>query len=783
MEVSFLSHSKKTIIRLLAACLLAGTALLFQPEPAAADATAAPRSKPEVIQEPAPEAEGRTAVVSRKDEPAPPGKNAAVSLKEAVAIAKKFFPAPAGFDKFESNYYQEQDRAYWSLRWYRSAEDGGELSVNVNAANGEILNMHIYDPAEQRRRYRGLPAHSRAEAQKTAAELAARIYPGRFPQTTPVEEENRLFPVTIGPRGAVEYYFLYRRVAQDIEYPENHISVQVNADTLQVTGIYLNWNDELSFPDASGRISPGRAGEIFRRDIGMEPFYFWRPERRGSEKAPVKLLYRTANLKPVYIDALTGKLLHLDELFYFDGAGGAENAKKRMDHELTTLPADRFTPVELEAIENIGNLLTREKALAAVKKVIEVPAGYRLQQAELRQNWQFPEQKVWHFSWQEEEQKGYLNASVDAATGEFLTFQHSSEQDWSPIDQAATEKQLTEDQARRTAEDFMEKLQPERHRQVLFLQSNPEPRPYGPKPDKPRSYHFSYIRLVNEIKFPANGFGVTVNALTGKVTGYRMDWWKLDFPSPAGIMDKEEAAVKFLEKEDLILHFQKIPPWTPSSESKIYLVYDLLEKRRGSYLDAFTGELLDYEGNPVKPPGKLQFNDTAGHPSAADIDLLAQAGILAGEGEQFRPEEEVSQAHLVKWLVLLCEPSDEGIRPLKTAAGSKEQPWHRRYYDAALRLELLTAAEIKPDSAVTRLELARLLVNARGLKDVAVLGRIFNLDVRDAESIGDADRGYAALAAALRLVPPEDESFHPAGPVTRGQAASALVRLLRGVSK
>jgi hypothetical protein len=194
-------------------------------------------------------------------------------------------------------------------------------------------------------------------------------------------------------------------------------------------------------------------------------------------------------------------------------------------------------------------------------------------------------------------------------------------------------------------------------------------------------------------------------------------------------------------------------------------------------LDAFTGELLDYKGNTAAQTyQKQKFIDLDGHPARAAVELLAETGIVAAVGGNFRPDEAVTQAELITMLVRSSMQTDVYVTGV---VAEEKEPWYQKYYDKAVLLGIIQAGENpEPDLPVTREVLARLTIHAMGLYKVAVLSDIYVLDFRDAGDITAQLRGHAALAAGLGLIEPIDGRFAPKAAVTRGEAAQTLVRML-----
>jgi hypothetical protein len=213
-----------------------------------------------------------------------------------------------------------------------------------------------------------------------------------------------------------------------------------------------------------------------------------------------------------------------------------------------------------------------------------------------------------------------------------------------------------------------------------------------------------------------------------------------------------------------------------TGEAKIYLTY-YLTNQNFTMLDAFTGQSLNSDGEVVAATPKAGgFEDLAGNPVRVAVEMLADAGIINAVGGEFRPNEAVTQAELIAMLVRAGTYSEGGVKPL--SAGSKEV-WYQPYYEQAAQLGILQKGEQPdPDTPVTRIFMARLSIHAMGLYRVAKLSDIYVLNFQDAAEIPDYLRGHAALSVALGLIEPQEGNFRPQAVVSRGEAATTLVKLL-----
>lgn len=715
------------------------------------------------------------------------GEHTAVGLEEAVGIAKEAFPVPPGLDQFSTGFDQSDGNAFWTLRWYRSGDPGGEMNVRVNAATGEIWGMHIWMPPAPGQGYRGLPEYTRGQIESVAKALAEKLQPERFKETRlqPERSDYLYMPPLYREREQMLYSYFYARTVNGVTYPENGITVTVSGDTGAVTGFDLRWEDAGNFPPASGRITQAQAVQVFRTECGPQLYYF-RSSVPGGKEVPLKLVYRLPGPQnQVIIDALTGKPLNKNGDFYmlYDMAGGGGGESLRMKMPSSADQKIEFTPVEESAVREAKTLLSRDKALQAAKSFVKVPENYNLTGSRLMQDYLFQDKKTWSFNWQAGDgtDRKWMEVSVDASTGELVSFCKDRYRGYDYL--KAPEIKFSEEDARKTAEEFIKKLQPGKWQQVVFESARPEWGPVTGPAEKPlpRSYNFNWVRTAKEIEFPQNGFNLNVDSTTGEINHYQMNWWEVEFPDPQGVIGTEAAADKYLRENPLTVAYLRLwsqDGWVGPEESKVYLVY-YMAQRNFAMLDAFTGQLLDYEGNEIEATGKKgQFTDIADHPAREAVETLASHGIVTGGDGKFRPDNAVTQAELITMLVRSKGRFLDTISPVRSLDG--KEPWYQRYFDEAARMGIIRAGEKPdPDAPVTREALAGLTINTMGLYQAACLKDIYILNFQDAGEISEHLRGHAALSAGMGLIEPVDGKFEPGQVVGRANAAEIIVKLLK----
>lgn len=185
----------------------------------------------------------------------------------------------------------------------------------------------------------------------------------------------------------------------------------------------------------------------------------------------------------------------------------------------------------------------------------------------------------------------------------------------------------------------------------------------------------------------------------------------------------------------------------------------------------------------VPPVARSQpAGDIAGHWAEDRITLLSQRGIVVASAEQrFRPDEPVTRADFVRWLVGAAGVT---VRPALAAPFIDVPPYHpaAASLETALSQGWLTRAPIfQPDAPQLRGEAVAAAVRALGYGPEAVLLAGMSLPFDDTLPLPGALQGAIAVAMltepALLREPPRP-SFRSGEPMTRAEAASVAAGVL-----
>ncbi|HBV88796.1 MAG TPA: hypothetical protein DEF42_19665 [Desulfosporosinus sp.] len=694
----------------------------------------------------------------------------AVNLEKAIQIVKTNFDVPSEYTDFSSSYNTYDDRHVWALRWNGTAERPGEFAAEVNALNGDIVSMNYWKNEDQLANSPSVPTISKARAQEISEKLLSRLIGKRTEELRLIPNELEIVPLSYG---SFNYSFQYQRLINGVPFLNNGVNVQVSSNYGHVTSYNLNWND-VKAPDAKGVISIEQAQQAFT----AAPFFkleywipsYYRPLTVG-QKQEAKLVYRLkGDNSGGAIDALTGKPLQLNpgewlatDAYGVGGMGSAKESRSGLAND--TVPV--LTPQEQQEVDRTAKLLKQDEAIAAVKRWIEIPTNLTLRSANLGKEWRSTDKRIWSFDWsnmtpnKEQGHPQYLSARVSASTGELYGFSFSTQ----PNDK--TEMKFDRAAAQNLAEEFLKKVQPERFTQVVLdpeieMSSKMNPEPWN-------NQAFSYKRVVNGIDFPENGMIVNVDPVTGKVTNFELNWSEYDLPSVSGILSKDKAVESFLKARPLTLTYVRI--YTNGMPGDLRLVYLPIVKDRSiqasNILDAKSGELLDYQGQPVeKGPKPFGFTDLTGVNGAAEIAALGQAGLFGDYGNSFKPLEKISVDSMMRAMYLsrFGVWGNADLTEKEVISKAKELGWLKE--------------DIKSGDPVNRELLAKILLRYIQLNKIAELKNIYQVGYKDADQISSDAHGYVAIASSTGIIKVEGELLAPRETVTRAEAATALFRAL-----
>ena len=173
------------------------------------------------------------------------------------------------------------------------------------------------------------------------------------------------------------------------------------------------------------------------------------------------------------------------------------------------------------------------------------------------------------------------------------------------------------------------------------------------------------------------------------------------------------------------------------------------------------------------PAMAARYADIGGHWSEQFVELLSSKGIINGDNYgNFRPDDYVK--------------ADEFIKLVLAASGFEAKAysgyWATPYIDEAKKRELVYDDEFQNfQKPITRGEAARIMVRALGWEDMNVPNSSSVIkEITDYYDTLNDYKEYILIAYANNLMKGyEDNSFRYTKPITRGESAVVVTRMLK----
>ncbi|MCX7885247.1 MAG: S-layer homology domain-containing protein [Caloramator sp.] len=675
-----------------------------------------------------------------------------ITSSKAIEIAKSAFNLNTEGYNLNQNYIESDNRKIYKLNWYSKKKDGSNIYVSVDAQSGEIINMSMLDGSTYTPRR--IPKYPKSNAKAVAEEIVKKLQPDKFKKIKLIDNANNLYDSNYY---SDVYTFNFIRIENNIEVNDNGITVSVDKNNLKIRNYDLNW-DNIEFPDTSKTIEIDTAKEIFKEKLGLELSYSMSYNLNSKKNTPI-LVYSLKNGN-VPIDAINGDIIKTG--YYTPYINGLSKEEGKSD----TL--ENLSTEEHKIIDASNKYISKEKAIEIAKMYLPLNEKYKLTNANLYSN-SNNDTALWYLYWENidstSKNYNYMNAQIDAVNAEVKSFYYGG----SDFDQLLKDKKPSydKDQAKKIADDFIMSIYPEKFKQIEYKETNDY---YTINKENliPPIYYFTYVRKINGITCNFDSITVNVNTYTGKVTGFNINWSKnLELPSKEGAIDINKAYNILFNKLNFSLKYVKCYDYINSdAKPQIKLAYVLTPF--SGIIDAKSGSILDYNGNPIKIQKTPEYSDIKGNPNENNIKLLSEIGILKDTDNKFRPNDNILQKDFVKLIILSIDPYSYNL-----------DDSYEAYYEQAVNKKIISEKEISPESQVTRQQAAKMIVKALGVGFVADVTNMYNVSkFKDANSISPEYKGYVAISSELKIINGYDNYIYPLKSISRGEAATIIVNFL-----
>ncbi len=654
-------------------------------------------------------------------------------LERAITKVKNIVTIPSDYEDFQysSDQYERngQTVSVWYLSWDKDDYSGG-ISATVEV-DGEIIDYYKY----QKEQKEGIGTVSRDAGEQMAAAFLTKVRPDLAPNMKLVE--NTYYS------DSDSHEYQYRLYNNDIVVNYVGIDIYVDKYTGEVTEYdYQGAVEDLSdFPSKDGVIDLEAARNAYLDKIGVTLSYFSDFDYKDKELT-IFPAYSVSNTDSEAIDAKTGEIVSLYGNNYEMTRCGGYGMNKIAD---SSTAESGLTREEMDAVENISNLISKEKAESILRNMVSgITSAMEVTSSSLSKNYVEQDKYLWEIGF--EGAYGVVNAK----TGELVSFYIYNYDE----DNSKSGNGLTEAKAKEKAESFIKKVAADKFAQSKFYEK--QGTTVFEKDDEVCEYSFNYYRQVNGIDFVGNGFTVIVDKANGMVTSYDCNWYDgIKFPSIDNAITKK-AAFEAIDKDGTLgLIYTKV------KEGETALVYNFTNSVGDLLIEPFNGTKLGWDGKPYKETSIQQYTDIKGHWAESTINKLLENGYYL-KGEKFNPSQQITQISFLRYL----------YSPIQAYYDDEE------FYEMLVDDKIIKENEKAPAAVLTRQDAAKFIVRYLGQGKSAEHPEIFVNPFKD--TVTDSYKSYAAICYGLGIIKGDKNGrFNGTNQVTNAEAATMIFNSLQ----
>ena len=661
-----------------------------------------------------------------------------VGLEKAIASVKEIISIPLEYTDFtySSNEYDLSDSKVkvWRLNWSDSENSKGDISVSIDE-NGNLINYNKYDYYDATNS-KGLAKITRSEGKEVAEKFLGKIIPTYASNMKNVDYNLR-------NASDEEYYYKFDEFENDIPVDFISLNIGVNKYTGEVTSIngLEPENKTFAYPTLDGIIEKSQAEKAYIDKIDVKLKYYSRYDYK-SKNINIFAAYTVDSNENKAINAKNGQVVNL----YNNGVTYAEvNSENGLSGKssLDATGKNDFTKEEIDAVNNISGLISKEEAEGIIGKKIDLilDTGKSINASLIKDDINNK------YVWQIEFEGAY--GEVDAKSSELLAFYYYN------VNEKGS-KNISKSEAQDIAENFLKEVALSKFNETKYDDSNDAINNRYLKSDSSGEYYyFNYNRIVNGIEFDNNSLNVRVNKTTGNVVEYNNNWYdNITFPDISAVMTKESAFNKINESANFGLEYNKI------SKDETALIYNFRDLNESYLLDPVRGIRLGYNGEPYKDKSIPNYSDISGTACEKTVKSLLENGYYI-PGDKFNPNSNITQINFLKYL------------------HSSEQNYYEddEFYGMLISNGVIKKEEKSPNSIITNGEAAKLIVRYLGYDKIAQHLEIFKSIFKD--EIDEKYQGYASICYGLGIMKGDKSGkFNESINMTNSEAAEVIYNLL-----
>lgn len=656
-------------------------------------------------------------------------------LEQAIVTMKQVVVIPDNYKDFthSSSQYDigDQKVTVWNLEWENSDDNNGYISASIDE-NGDVLTYNKYSPSENSN---GLAKITKEDAQKSVEDFLNKVIPSYSNQMKEID-------VNSNNPSSDQYNFTYQQFVDNAPVDFNRVEINVSKSTGEVTSYTgLNPGAKMSdYPSTNSVINLNTAEKSYIDKLGVHLKYYSSYDYK-EKKLNVFPGYSVDDNKFNAIDGKTGdviSLLNQDKIYKYknneasDMTNTASSAIQNSNQKLTQ--------EEIDAISNISEFITKEKASDIIKESIDTTNfDMTINDSSLSKD-RINENYIWEIGFKD----GY--GKVDAKTGELLSFYFYNNKDGN--------QNMSKSDAQSMAEQFLKKAAEEKYSQTQYEDNNNLK--FKDISQDGNIYSFNFVRQVNGIDFDNNSLEVEIDKTTGKIIEYQNRWYdNVTFPDISQAMTKEAAFNKINEYGDFGLEYNLV------DNDKVALVYNFRNLKGNYIINPISGVRIDLEGKTYKDNKLPEYSDISGHPCEKIVKELLENGYYI-PGEKFNPDSNITQISFLKYL----------YSPEQSSYSDDD------FYEMLINRGIVQKDEKNPDSLLSNQDIAKIIVRYLGYDKVASHPEIFKNPFND--SIEYQYQGYAAICYSFGIMKGDNNgNFNGTSKVSNAESAQIIYNILK----
>ena len=536
------------------------------------------------------------------------------NMTKELTYVKERISIPEELSEFTHSTNKRYNNTSYNFCWNNKEDNKG---IRVTVSGKVITSYECYDYSKG---YDWSPHFSKVDEKKLLEK--AKGYIKQLNPTimdrTEIDEDS--FYVSLWGNEAT---LSFRRTANGIPVSGQTGSVTVNKDTGELMSYRYSWTLGATFKDSKDAISVAEAEKGFMKEFPVRLSYDVRYDWQTDEYIPYLVYKQTLSGD---IDAFTGKLSTFQESYNSYDDDDCETDEEVTEDANPGAGGDggiKFTENEIKQLELENKLITAEASLKKLKamKVFYIPEG-----ADIRtENCYYDERKGAYLRIVSLQGKAegyvdidgsivmpldedyikpagaktatqniYITYTINAETGELLSFNGNDIDNKKSLNEAETNKKAVDvlkDLLGANAGKFKVNDNISGNINTVYDKYK-DGKPVGK--GRIRSISYNLKRVAYGIESDAENVSLRIGN-SGYVTEYRLNYNAIKYPKPTNIVSAKDAYKSFFKNVGLDLKY-KLAYRTADKKVVSALVYNA---KRQLIVDAFTGEITDYNGNPI----------------------------------------------------------------------------------------------------------------------------------------------------------------------------------------